>query len=139
MRIDRVVVDTNVLISAVLTAKGSPAILLDELRIQRVTFLFSDETFKELESRLLRPKFDRYVSSEMRLRFLAQLDAISEFVAISARPMGCGDPDDDKFLETALLGDSDILVSGDSDLLEMNPYQHIEICSPAAALGRLRE
>lgn len=138
MTIDRVVVDTNVLISAVLTTAGSPALLLNELRDRRATFLFSDETFRELQDRLLRPKFDRYVGSESRHRFLAQLDAVSEFVSIAARRMGCRDPDDDKFLETALLGDADILVSGHSDLLELNPFEQIKIYRPADALAEIR-
>ncbi len=137
MTIDRVVVDTNVLISAILSKGGTPSLLFDAMRIRRVTLLFSESSFDELQDRLLRPKFDRYVSAELRRRFLAQIDAVSEYVAIAEQKMGCRDPDDDKLLETAILGDADLLISGDNDLLAMNPFQGLEICRTADALKRI--
>lgn len=48
--------------------------------------------------------------------------------------MGCRDPDDDMFLETALIGDADCLVTGDGDLREMTPHQGIPILTPAIFL-----
>ena len=54
--------------------------------------------------------------------------------AITNSKLGCRDEDDDKVLETALLGQADCLVSGDQDLLEMSPFQGIPIISPAELL-----
>ena len=75
MRAERVVLDTNVLISAVLQPKGPPRAAVDTIRTAGGVLLFSEPTFDELRTRLARPKFDRYVSREGRALFLAQLDA----------------------------------------------------------------
>ena len=96
--------------------------------------LFSDETFDELRTRLLLPKFDRYVSREGRAVYLAQLEAVSEWAPIVGAKLGCRDPDDDKLLETVLMGAADCLVTGDRDLLEMPPFQNIPILSPTGFL-----
>ena len=114
-----------------------PRAVVDTIRDANGILLFSEETFDELEARFRLPKFDRYVSRDARSVFLAQLEAVSEWVAIAGARMGCRDPEDDKLLETALLGRSDCLVSGDRDLLVMSPFHDIPILTPADAL-RLR-
>ena len=96
--------------------------------------LFSDETFEELRSRFYRPKFDRYVGREGRAVYLAQLEAVSEWVSITGAKLGCRDSDDDKLLETALMGEADCLVTGDRDLLEMSPFNDTPILTPAGFL-----
>ena len=73
MRAERCVVDTNVLISALLKPSGPPAEVLDAIRTAGGVLLFSDETFAELTLRLMRPKFDRYVDQALRWRFLPDL------------------------------------------------------------------
>ena len=92
------------------------------MRSANGVLLFSNETFEELRSRFHRPKFDRYVGREVRAVYLAQLEAVSEWVSIAGAKLGCRDPDDDKLLETALMGEADCLVTGDRDLLEMSPF-----------------
>jgi uncharacterized protein len=136
---ERFVIDSNVLISAALRASGAPASLLEALRGSTAVLLFSHETQAELDSRLMKRKFDRYVSVAMRQRFLAQLDAVSEYVPIVNRPMGCRDPEDDKFLETAVNGNADCLITGDKDLLIMHPFQGIPVLLPAQGLRFFRE
>ena len=111
MTIERVVVDTNVLISAALRPQGTPRAVLDLIQSMNGVLIFSDETFSELQSRLNRPKFDRYVSQDLRRIWLSQLEAVSEWVAITGVRLGCRDPDDDKVLETALIGDVSFLVN----------------------------
>lgn len=137
MKADRVVLDTNVLISAALQPKGPPRAVIDAVRAAGGALVFSDESYEELRSRLARPKFDRYVSTEARERFIVQLQAASEWVAISGAVLGCRDPDDDKLLETALAGDADCLVTGDKDLLVMSPYRNLPILEPRAFLAAL--
>ncbi len=107
------------------------------MRTANGTLLFSQESFDELRSRLLRPKFDGYVSWEGRIVYLAQLAAVSEWVSIVGAKLGCRDPNDDKILETAMMGDADCLVTGDRDLLEMGSFRGIPIVTPAAFLDRL--
>lgn len=135
MKADRTVVDTNVLISAALRPEGRPRRVLDVIRRCNGVLLFSDETARELSDRLRGSKFDRYVSQEIRAVYLAQLMAVSEWIAIASAKLGCRDPDDDKFLETALTGDADCIITGDRDLLEMSPFHGIPILQPSDFLN----
>ena len=138
MKAERVVLDTNVLISAALSPNGSPRAVIDAVRLENGVLLFSDETFDELRSRFHRPKFDRYIGQEGRAIYLAQLEAVSEWVSIAGAKLGCRDPDDDKLLETALMGEADCLITGDRDLLEMSPFHAIPILTPASFLDLWR-
>jgi len=60
----------------------------------------------------------------------------AELVAITATVAGCRDPKDDKFLELAINGKAEIIVSGDADLLALNPFRGIPIVTPAIFLQR---
>ena len=100
--------------------------------------MFSWETYDELHTRFLRPKFDTYVSREGRALFLGQLEIISEWVLIEGTILGCRDPDDDEFLETARTGKADCLVTGGRDLLAMSPFGDIPILRPLEFLRNLR-
>ena len=135
MRADRVVLDTNVLISAALTRTGPPRRVVDLVRADNGVLLFSDETFAELRHRILGLKFDRYVGKESRAAFVALLAAVAVWVPIAGARLGCRDPTDDKILETALMGRADHLVTGDGDLLAMSPFHGIPIITPARFLG----
>lgn len=64
------------------------------------------------------------------IHILVQLDAVSEWVSITGARMGCRDPDDDKLLETAMMGEADCLVTGDQDLLVLSPFRDIPILNP---------
>jgi predicted nucleic acid-binding protein len=57
--------------------------------------------------------------------------AAAELVAISERIAACRDPKDDKFLELAVSGKAEVIVSGDGDLLDLNPFRGIPIVTPA--------
>lgn len=85
----------------------------------------------ELKDVLFRPKFDRYVSREERTSFISQLSAVAEFVSIIQLVRECRDPKDDKFLEVALNGGADVIISRDSDLLRMHRWRGVAILSPA--------
>ena len=135
MKAERVILDTNVLISAALKPEGTPRTVLDIIRSQSGSLLFCQQTFEEFYSRFKSPKFDRYVSRNNREHYFMQLVSVSEVIAITGAIMGCRDPDDDKFLELALLGDADCLVTGDQDLLSMTPFRGIEILRPIEFLS----
>ena len=136
MTADRVVLDTNVLIRAALVASGTPFAVLTHV-VETGVLLFSDETFEEVATRLMRPKFDRYVSESTRQAFLVDLAAVAEWTAITGALHVCRDPDDDKLLETAIAGRADCLVTGDSDLLEQHPFRGLSILAPAEFLGSI--
>ena len=131
MRVERVVLDTNVLISAALIPSSTPRRVVDAIFTANGVLLFSDETFAELRTRLQRTKFDRYVSSQSRAVYLARVRAVAEWVGIAGARLGCRDPDDDKVLEVALMGAADCIVTGDQDLLELASFHGLPILTAA--------
>lgn len=135
MKRDRVVLDTNVLISGLLSATSTPARAV-ELAISSGQLLASTDTLRELMTRLLSPKFDRYVPRERRDALLLRLAPLIEIVEVVQRVQASRDPHDDKFLEVAINGRADVIVSGDADLLDLNPFRGIAILTSAAYLAR---
>lgn len=138
MKAERVVVDTNVLISAALSSDTAPAQAVKQV-LARHRLVFSRETFEELETRLWRPKFDRHLSQETRRLLLHDFNAVAEWVTLPSGtlPAWRRDPDDDKFIHTALESGSRWLISGDRDLLDLSEIQRVQILSPAQALQEL--
>jgi putative PIN family toxin of toxin-antitoxin system len=126
----RCVVDTNVVVSASVFTFSVPRQAVENV-LRNSILLFSDFTMDELKNVLVRSKFDRYVSREERALFLAQLNARAEFVPTIRLVRECRDPKDDKFLEAALNGRADVIITGDADLLRMHPWRGIPILCPA--------
>ena len=112
---DRVVLDTNVLISGLLSTTSTPARAV-ERAISDGQLLASTATLRELMTKLLSPKFDRYVPRERRDALLLRLAPLIEIVEVVQRVQASRDPDDDKFLEVAINGRADVIVSGDGDM-----------------------
>jgi putative PIN family toxin of toxin-antitoxin system len=137
MKAERCIVDTNVLISALLQPSGRTAEVLNAIRAAGGVLIFSDETFAELASRSMRPKFDRYVDQALRHRFLSDMASVGEWVTITNVRRACRDPDDDKFLETAVNGEADCIVTGDADLLALDPFEGVAILTPRAFLEQV--
>jgi uncharacterized protein len=136
MKARRVVIDTNVLISAALSSPGTPAQLLRHV-LEHERLVFSEQTFAELNTRLYRPKFDRYITLEQRQRLLHDLSACADWVTVSSGPRRSRDPDDDVFIETALAAQAYVLASGDSDLLDVPLVERPLILNPTQALAQL--
>lgn len=132
----RAVIDTNVLISAALSPRSTPAGVVRHFsHLGRM--LFSEATFAELETRLWRPKFDRYVTIESRNFFLQEMRSCSLWTKLDPEARNAvysRDPDDDKFIHTALAGKADVLISGDQDLLVLGAVKGLLIVSPIEAL-----
>jgi len=102
--------------------------------------VFSPETFQELETRIWKPKFDRFLSIELRRSLLHDIDAVSYWVEIPSRIAAIPysrDPDDDKFIHTARAAQAPYLVTGDQDLLSVVQPAGLVIRSPAEALDRI--
>ncbi|HJX01152.1 MAG TPA: putative toxin-antitoxin system toxin component, PIN family [Terriglobales bacterium] len=126
---ERIVVDTNVFVSAVVLIECPPRRVLARVLADGIVLL-SEDTTRELAEVLFRPKFDRYSGRKERDDFFNQLVAVAEFIPIVQVVRECRDPRDDKFLEVALNGRADVIVTGDGDLLAMNPWRGIVIVSP---------
>jgi putative PIN family toxin of toxin-antitoxin system len=129
----RVVIDTNVLISRFLKLNSVPAQAVAKA-VGSSVLLVSTATFAELEEVFLRPKFDAFFSLARRREFLDDLRAIANWVPITVPIRACRDPRDDKFLEAAVHGHADLILTGDRDLLDLNPFRGIAILTPAAYL-----
>jgi len=91
---------------------------------------------RELADVLARTKFDAYVSLDERQQFIPSLGRIAEMVPIVHTIHACPDPRDDKFLELAVNGEADLIVTGDVDLLALHPFRDIPIIAPTAYVGR---
>ena len=128
------ILDTNVLISAALSRQGSPYALVQHV-LSKARLVFSEPTFEELRTRLYRPKFDRYIGLDMRERVLRDLSACAIWVEIDHSGQWSRDPDDDKFIATALKVPGAVLVSGDQDLLSAQVPIGLRILTPALALS----
>jgi uncharacterized protein len=122
----RFVFDTNVLISAFLFSKGKPRQAFDKAQDIGI-IIFSNAAFSELEEVLYRTKFDKYLPLEMRQELLDNLTETVEFIEVTAQISECRDPKDNKYLELALSGQAECIVTGDDDLLVLNPWRSIEI------------
>jgi putative PIN family toxin of toxin-antitoxin system len=130
----RIVVDTNALISRLLLPSSVPARAVRKA-VDNGILLVSESTMNELADALARQKFDRYITLEDRQDFLRLLGRPAELVPVVYPVHDCRDPKDDKFLEVALNGKADLILTGDADLLALNPWREIAIVSPAEYLG----
>lgn len=116
----RAVVDTNLWISGLLSRSGAPAQLRTAYLQRRFTVVISPPVIAELEEVAARPELRRYgllpVAAGELLGFLRRW---AHPVQITGELQLCRDPKDDMFIETAISGKADVLVSGDQDLTRL--------------------
>ena len=137
MRRPHVVLDTNVLISALLFA-GPPRAILEMILAGAIDCSLSLPILDELRDVLHRPKFG--LSSEQAMAVVEELSALCAVVGPSEQVSAVrADPDDDRILECALEARADIIVSGDAHLLELGRHEGIRILSPSEFLRMMRE
>jgi uncharacterized protein len=129
----RIVVDTSALVSRLLLPASVPGQAVRKA-VDNGILLVSEATMNELADVLARPKFDRYITLEDRQQFLRLLGRLADFVPIVYPVHACRDPRDDKFLEVALNGKSELILTGDADLLALHPWQGVAILSPGSYL-----
>jgi putative PIN family toxin of toxin-antitoxin system len=122
--------DTNIWISYALTPKGTVGGCVHKA-LQNYDCAFSEETFREVTEVLLRPKFDPYISSERRVSFLEKMASVARWFVVTDKVTDCRDPKDNIFLELALACNADYLVTGDRDLLVLDPYGKTRILTVA--------
>ena len=120
------VFDANVLISSFLFRNSRPAQAL-KLAQNIGIILFSDEIFTEVEDVLYRPKFDRYINLTKRQTVLEELVENSLFIEPTEEINECRDPKDNKYLELAVAGQAECIITGDNDLLVLHPFRGIDI------------
>lgn len=135
----RAVIDTNVLLSALLW-RGPPHALLEQARNGMVTLISSPALLAELAEVIARAKFNVILarSNTSRAQTLAQVRQLAEVIdpPALAKPV-CRDPDDDAVLALAIAAEADLIVSGDDDLLSLIHFEGIPILTPVQALERV--
>ena len=132
----RAVLDANVIISALIRPDSAPGrILRAAVQEASVRMLTSEPLLAELRAALEYPRLQRYLkmSKQDKEEFVILLEQIAEPVRIADHPAPgvCRDPDDEPYLQTALAGRADYIVSGDGDLLDLKGAEHIPIVTPA--------
>jgi putative PIN family toxin of toxin-antitoxin system len=133
----RVVLDTNVLLSALLFHAGSLSWLRHAWHEQTVRPLASRDTTAELIRVLSYPKFR--LTPDEREDLLGDYLPWCETVKVpkGAKIPHCRDPFDRPFLELALAAEADALITGDKDLLALAGVFAVPILAPAAFQGRI--
>jgi putative PIN family toxin of toxin-antitoxin system len=132
----RVVFDTNVIVSALLFENSTPAqAFFATLKSGEV--LLSAPLAEEISRIIYHPKFDRYLTDEQRADFITALVEASALVEIKDTITICRDPKDNMILELAVSGKAEVIVTGDADLLVLNPFEQISILSPKDFLETL--
>ena len=129
----KIVLDTNVLVSALLTPQGLPAQILLLALAGDLTLLFDERILEEYREVLHRPRFA--IPRDQLAEILEQLEADGELVAATPVTAALPDPDDRPFIEVALSGRADALVTG--NVRHFPPDLGVVVLSPRALLERL--
>lgn len=136
----RLAVDTNIIISGLMTTASPPAQILDAVHSKKIILLVSDEVVVEYLRVLEYPHIRKYKKiTDEAIRDLTSLFIEeTERVEILSPIKKSKDPDDDKFLSLAVEGKADFLITGDkADLLSLKEIEHIPIITARQAVERL--
>ena len=135
----RAVIDTGIFVSALIRPQGRTGAVLQALKDKRFTLIYSTDILVEIIDVLGRDKFrSKYHISPDDITALIDLIRLrGELVIPSQKQTVCRDPKDDIFLEAALEGEAEYIVSGDFDLLDMKSFENISMLRVAEFLARL--
>ena len=131
---ERLVLDTNVVVSGILFPGSAPGRAL--LKAQTRRALVSEATLLELVEVMSRVRVDRYVEAEVRKQLVAAYMNACETIQTTSSIRACRDARDNKFLEVAVDGRADLIVSCDLDLPALHPFRGIAILAPSDYLAK---
>lgn len=136
----RIVVDTNVVVSALLNPDARINRVLAYLAKGKYLFLYSQDTLDEMLDVLSRHRIGRGMVKDLDVKeFVALVRFRGEEITPVTSIHVCRDPDDDKFLEIAVDGKADYIVSGDGDLQSLSPFRGIPVLKPADFINLLEK
>jgi putative PIN family toxin of toxin-antitoxin system len=123
----RIVLDSNIYISAALSVGGQPSAILKLAEESALDIFITDSIIDEIE-RMLKEKLG-WSQSKTSL-WTRYIRSLTDRVQPHQNVQDCRDPDDNHILECALEADAEIIMTGDHDLLELHPYRGINILTP---------
>ncbi len=137
----RAVIDTNILIRALIKPRGTVGPVLGHLAAARYVLIYSEPLLNELVDVLGRPRIRiKYHLTDGDVVTVLALITLRGEAVVPEQPITvCRDPKDNMLLEAAVAGRADALVTGDSDLLVLHPFEGIPIIGPADFLLMLEE
>lgn len=130
-----VIFDCNVLLDASIFKARDSRLSLERSK-KADAIIASQKTFEEFRSVSLRSKFDKYVTLEVRLEFILEIQALIKMIHVRHTFTVCRDPKDDMYLELALSGKADCIITNDEDLLALDTFENIPIITPKEFLDR---
>ena len=135
----RIVLDTNIFVSALISGEGFPGQLLAAVKRERITLVTSAWQVDELRDVLARERLKPYIRPEEADDLLYHLETVGTVVDKLPEVSLSPDPKDNPILATAVAGAADLLVSGDKDdMLALGQVEGIPIVTARDAVGRLR-
>lgn len=132
----KLVFDCNVLVNALLSNNSDSGKSLPWAKSEAHTVLVSNGVLAELIEVLMRKKFDKYATAEIRQLFFEEYFSLGTLLKPNREVTICRDPKDNMYLELALSGKADCIITNDDDLLVLNPFENIAIISPKEFLER---
>jgi uncharacterized protein len=132
----RIVLDTNLIVSAVLLPSSLSRHAFDAA-VEMGVVIVTEATVTEVTEVLHRPRFDRYLLLEERLQFLSHFISNVLVVVVTETITDCRDAKDNKFLEAAIAGSASHLITGDDDLLVLDPYRDVTILNARTFLTQV--
>ena len=133
-KIPRAVIDTNVWLSA-LYFSGKPAKIVNLIEDQKIVSITSDLILEEVKEKLVSDFNTPLYAANGTVSYIS---AISQIVSLQGKDFNLRDPDDNKVLETAVVGKCNFLITGDKDLLTLGGYNRIQIVAPAEFLDKFK-
>lgn len=122
----RLVIDTNIFVSAFLGSKNAK-FLVKEIFNDEYDLIISEEQLREIDEVLRRPKFTKYILTWEIEELISLLSLKIIVPAIYDKINDCRDKKDNMILEEAVYGNAEYIIRGDEDLLVLNPYKWIKI------------
>lgn len=133
----RAVVDTNILLRALIKPQGTVGPVLQRLRNGDYVAVYSEPVLDELLAKLALPRLrDKYhFTDETAADLVALLTLRGELVKPQRKVKLCRDPHDDMFIEAALAGAAEYIVTGDKDLLSLKKFESVRFITPRVFLA----
>lgn len=124
----KVIIDTNVWISFLIGKKLHS--IIDHISNGEITIIISSELIQEILDVTSRPKLKKYFPQNKVFELINLLETIGELVEIKPTHLECIDPKDNFLLDMIEYSNADFLVTGDKELLKLNPFLNAKILLP---------